>query len=79
MREASLAYDILLAVWREMLALVDEANSGRDQLANSGTGLVRKVSENAAIISLYIMYSTDFIQVAHYGLPAAELLSLSLL
>lgn len=69
-------HESLLAVAGEILSLVTEAIVARDHLVNSGTGLVWKVSSITFHFAQQQSYPK---QVAHYGLPAAGTISLSLL
>ncbi|KAH8423082.1 fungal specific transcription factor domain-containing protein [Aspergillus melleus] len=64
----------VVTVAGEMLALVVEVILNRDQLTNSGTGLVWKVSYLTFLASGMLSN-----QIAHYGLPAAGIVLLAML
>ncbi|KAJ5601544.1 ATP adenylyltransferase C-terminal [Penicillium lagena] len=61
----------------QMLALVVEIILLRDQLTNSGTGLIWKVS--IYLVFWILPCILIELQVAHYGLPAAGIILLSML
>lgn len=63
----------------QMLALVVECILLRDQLTNSGTGLIWKVGSLHPSILVASVLTLILLQVAYYGLPAAGIILLALL